>query len=78
MPCGEDVTLFRSSMRAQEEGALRQVLAIAGKECGFTASVLAYGVYTPDEVEGFIRQFEAGNLTLSAVTDITSRGLPTR
>ncbi len=61
---------FRSSMRARAEGALRRVLVIAGKECGFTASVMAHGVYTPDEVQGFIQRFEAGHLTLSTVSDI--------
>lgn len=61
---------FRSAMRLRAEEALRRVLAIAAAECGFTVSVTAYGVRTPDEVDGLIHQFEAGNIPLSAVTDI--------
>ncbi len=62
--------LFRSSLRARAEDALRQVVALAGEACGFTANVTAYGVYTPGEVEEFIKLFEKGKLTFSAVREI--------
>ena len=61
---------FRSSMRGCAEDALRQVLALAGGRCGFTASVTAHGIYTPDEITGFIRKFEAGKLVFSDLNDI--------
>ena len=61
---------FLSSMRVQAEEALRQVLGLAGRRCGFVASVIAHGVYTPDEVQGFIRKFEAGELAFSAVNEL--------
>ena len=62
--------LFRSSMRARAEDALRDVLTLAGKRCRFAATVTAYGVHTPAEVEGFIRDFEEGKLTFSAVREV--------
>ena len=61
---------FVASMRECAESGLREVLGLAGKRCGFTASVTAHGVYTPEEVCGFMRQFQAGELSLSAVDDI--------
>ena len=61
---------FRASLRSCAEDALRQVLALAGKQCGFVASVTAYGIHTPTEVQEFIHQFEAGDLAFSAVNDI--------
>ena len=61
---------FVASMRARAEEALCEVLALASQACGFTASVTAQGIYTPEEVEEIIRQFEAGELTFSAVLDI--------
>ena len=61
---------FRSSMRARAEDALRQVLALAGERSGFVASVTAHGVHTPDEVREFTREFEAGSLPFSVVSDI--------
>lgn len=63
---------FCSSMRERAEEALRQVLTLAGEECGFAASVLANGIHTPDEVKGFTRKFEAGELSFSEVRDIIS------
>ena len=61
---------FRASIRARAEGALRQVLALASTRCGFTASVTSNGVYTPDEVEGIIREFEVGEISFSDVSDL--------
>ena len=61
---------FRSSMRRCAEEALRRVLAIAAAECGFRVSVMAQGLYTPDEVQEFVRQFEDGEISLSRVSDI--------
>ena len=62
---------FCLSMRARAEDALRQVLKLAGETCGFVASVTANGLYTPSRVETLIREFERGELSLSAVSDIT-------
>lgn len=56
---------FIASMRASAEEALRRVLALAGARCGFSASVTAYGVRTPHEVEEIMRGFEAGEIPLS-------------
>ena len=64
---------FVASMREQAEGALREVLEIAGRRCGFEATVMAHGMYTPDEVSDFIRQLEAGELPFSTLTDIIFR-----
>lgn len=61
---------FLSSVRARAEEAVRQVLTLAGERCGFEATVNAYGVHTPLEVERFIREFEAGELAFSVVNDI--------
>lgn len=61
---------FRASMRARAEEALRQVLTLASTRCGFTASVTSNGVYTPDEVEGIIREFEVGEISFSDVSDL--------
>ena len=61
---------FRSSMLARAEDALLKVLALAGTRCGFTASVTANGIHTPEEVQEFIRKFEAGELSFSDVNDI--------
>ena len=56
---------FIASMRASAEDALRRVLALAGARCGFSASVTAYGVRTPHEVEEVMHGFEAGKHPLS-------------
>lgn len=61
---------FLASMRECAEAALREILTLAGKRCGFTASVTAHGVCTPDEVCEFIRRYRAAELPISAVTDI--------
>ena len=62
--------LFRSLMRERAEDALRRVLSLAKERCSFAASVTAYGLHTPDEVEEFIRDFKEGNLTFSTVSDL--------
>ena len=61
---------FVASMRECAESGLREVLKLAGRLCGFTASVTANGVYTPEEVRGYMRQFQAGELSLSAVDEL--------
>lgn len=61
---------FRSSLRSCAEDALRQVLRLAGDQCGFRASVTAFGIHTPDEVKAAIQRFEAGDLPFAAVNDI--------
>ena len=61
---------FVASMRECAEIALRQVLDISGKLCGFTASVTANGVYTPDDISGFIEEFQSGNLSFARVHEI--------
>ncbi len=61
---------FLASLRACAEDALRLALKIAGDKCGFTASVTAFGVHTPDEVEVSIREFDAGALPFSAVNNV--------
>ena len=61
---------FVASMRECAESGLREVLRLAGRQCGFSASVTAHGVYTPKEVCGFMHQFQAGELSLSAVDEI--------
>ena len=61
---------FLASLRSCAEDALRQVLTLAGDRCGFKASVTAFGVHTPDEVEVLVQKFEAGALPFSAVNDI--------
>ena len=61
---------FLASIRARAEEALRQVLALAGKQCDFVASVTAHGIHTPQEVQDFIHQFEAGDLAFSDVNGI--------
>ena len=61
---------FLASLRSCAEDALRQVLTLAGDRCGFRASVTAFGVHTPDEVNVLIQRFEVGDLPFSAVNDI--------
>ena len=61
---------FRASMRERAEGALHQVLSMAGTVCGFNASVATSGLCTPLEVEEIIRDFEASRITFSKVYDI--------
>ena len=61
---------FRSSMRERAEKALQQVLTFAGEMCSFEAHVTARGLYTPIEVEDIIKKYEAGDIPLSAMTDI--------
>lgn len=61
---------FLASLRSSAEDALRQVLRLAGERFGFTASVVAFGVHTPADVEAAIARFEAGALPFSAVNDI--------
>ena len=56
---------FRSSMRERAEKALKQVLTVAGEECGFEAHVTARGLYTPTEVEEVINGYEAGHTFFS-------------
>ena len=61
---------FVASMRASAEDALREALTRASEACGFTVSVTGNGIYTPQEVVGFIEEFEAGDLAFSTVHDI--------
>lgn len=61
---------FIASMREQAEGALRDVLVLAGKRCGFTFTVTAQGVYTPEQVNSLIEQFKRGEIPFSALRDI--------
>ena len=61
---------FLASLRSCAEDALRQVLTLSGDRCGFRASVTAFGVPTPDEVNILIQRFEAGDLPFAAVNDI--------
>ena len=61
---------FRSSMRERAERALQQVLTFAGEKCSFEAHITARGLYTPIEVEEVIKKYEAGDIPLSAVSDI--------
>ena len=61
---------FCSSIRECVEGTLCRVLTLAGLTRGFTTEVTAKGLHTPQEIEGFIRRFEAGQLPFSDVNDI--------
>ena len=61
---------FRASMREQAEGALHQVLTIAGAKCGFEASAKAYGLFIPTEVETIIHKYEAGEIPFSQLAAI--------
>ena len=61
---------FRAAMRACAEEALRQVLTLASERCGFAASVTAHGLYSPHEVQGLIRKFEAGEFAFSEMHDL--------
>ena len=63
---------FRSSIRECAENALHQVLTMARANCGFEAHVTALGLYTPAEVEEIIKEYEAGDIPFSLVTDIIS------
>lgn len=70
---------FLASLRSRAEDALRQVLTLAGDRCGFKASVTAFGVHTPHEVNVLIQKFEAGDLPFAAINDIlydAPRGTP--
>lgn len=62
---------FRASMRACAEAAMSRVIALASARCGFEASAFTKGIYTPCEVEGFIRSYEKGEMPFSKVNDIT-------
>lgn len=61
---------FVASMRERAEEALREVLTLAGELCGFTASVTAHGVYTPEAICEFMNQMQAGELSFEELTDI--------
>ena len=61
---------FVASMREQAEGALYDVLTLAGERCGFTFSLTAQGIYTPDKVSMLIKQFTRGEIAFSALNDI--------
>lgn len=61
---------FIASMREQAEGALQDVLILAGERCGFTFTVTAQGIYTPDEVNSLIEQFRRGEIPFSTLSDI--------
>lgn len=61
---------FMASLRSCAEEALRQVLVLAGERCGFTASVTAFGVHTPREVEARLQQFKDGALPFAGLNDI--------
>lgn len=61
---------FIASMRNMAENALRQVMSIASESCRFSCTITATGIYTPDEVDCIIRQFENGELAFSSVSDI--------
>ena len=53
---------FVASVRERAETALREILDIAEGPCGFTASVTAHGIYTPEEIWNFIEDFQSGDL----------------
>ena len=61
---------FRASMRQRAEQSLRDVLTIASERCGFSVEVEAHGVYTPEQIQTIIKQFEAGELDLESAWDI--------
>ena len=61
---------FLASMRECAESGLREVLTLAGKLFGFSASVTGNGLYRPEDICVFTRRFEAGELGFGAVTDI--------
>lgn len=61
---------FLASLREQAEAALREVLVLAGTQCGFEASVVANNVCTPDEVLEFIQKFESGDLPFATADEI--------
>ena len=61
---------FRASMRERAEAALCQVLAMAGKHCGFKASVTSTRLYAPTEVELLIKKFEEGEISFTETLNI--------
>jgi len=61
---------FIASMRERVERAVKQVLTIAGSRCGFSASVVANGVYTAAEVEDLITLFKSGGIEIPEVSKI--------
>lgn len=61
---------FVASVREQAEHALRDVLVIAGDQCGFSFSVTAQGIYTANEINGLIEQFTKGEIAFSDLNDI--------
>lgn len=61
---------FVASVRERAETALREVLDIAEGPCGFTASVTAHGIYTPEEIWNFIEDFLMGNLPFKRAREI--------
>ena len=61
---------FRASMRERAEGALCQVLDIAGPHSGFEASVTSSRLYSPSEVEGLIKKFEEGEIPFTETFNI--------
>lgn len=70
---------FRASMRERAEEAARQVLALASERCGFSASVTAHGLHTPQAVEELMHKFKAGKLAFSEMHDLTfERGTSTQ
>ena len=61
---------FRASMRERAEEAARQVLALASDRCGFSATVTAHGLHTPEAVEELMHKFKAGRLAFSEMHDL--------
>ena len=64
---------FVSSMRERAEIGLRDILEIAGQLCGFTASFISHGIYTPQEISNFIEEFKSGDLSFKDVRRIRSQ-----
>ena len=61
---------FVASIREQAEHALRDVLAIAAEQCGFSFSVTAQGIFTANEIDSLIEQFKRGGIAFSDLNDI--------
>ena len=61
---------FRASLRRCAEKALRKVLSIAENKCNFEVNVTCQGLYSPNEVEEIIREYEYGRVSLPQATEI--------
>ena len=61
---------FMASMRESAEGALREVLTLAGRQCGFTVEVWANGIDTPKSISETLTRFEAGKVEFNTVVDM--------